>query len=367
MPRVRIRFTAEDLLLTRFVTRPAPLLELSLSIATAQRRDPLFARMSYAGPMAELVRPNGTAPLFIDPISEGLADGLDRVLSTPRDYVRSELRLFPATAWARGLYDFDRDAWRMLSEALTAAHAALVQPTWERRGLGLRGDVAWRGQVIAEQGIKAALCTLVPGTRWRSSTLHVPAARDADLDLGGLGLVLYPCVSWTGHVLFGYSPDGARCLFYPAITPLPLVGVSGGGDPIAELLGRTRAAVLQAATEPHTTADLARALGISAASASAHTKTLRAAGLLTSQRAGKAVFHSASPLGHRLLARHLPGQVRGCPSGAAAEEAAVAQGGAAGVAAGRDAGGGPAGREEARDRLGVDVEHGPVGVGAQPA
>jgi DNA-binding transcriptional ArsR family regulator len=145
----------------------------------------------------------------------------------------------------------------------------------------------------------------VPGTEWRSSTLHIPAARDSDLELGGRGLVLYPCVGWTGHVLSGDSPDGARCLFYPAITPLPLVDVSDGGDPIAELLGLTRAAVLQAAVEPHSTGELARDLGISAASVSAHTKTLRAAGLLTSERDGKAVFHSASPLGHRLLTRHL--------------------------------------------------------------
>jgi DNA-binding transcriptional ArsR family regulator len=301
---MRIRFTVEDLLLTRFVTQPAPLLELSMSIATVLRRDPLFARISYAGPMTEFVRPNGNAPLFMDPMSAGMADGLDRVLSTPRDYVRSELSRFPATGWARALYNFDRDAWRTLSEALTSAHAVLVQPSWERRCLGLRGDVAWRGQITAEQGIKAALCTLVPGTEWRSSTLRVPAARDRHVELGGRGLVLYPCVGWTGNVMVGDSSDGARCLFYPAITPLPLVDVNGGGNAIAELLGGTRAAVLQAATKPHTTRDLAQELGISAASVSAHTKTLRAAGLLTSERAGKSVFHSASPLGHRLLARH---------------------------------------------------------------
>ena len=304
MPCMRIRFTAEDLLLTRFVTRPAPLLELTTSIATVLRHDPLFARMYYAGPMTEFVWPDGTAPLFMDPMSVGMTDGLDRVLSTPRNYVRSELRLFPATSWARALYNFDKDAWRALSEALTTAHAALVRPNWERRCVGLRGDVAWRGQILAEEGIKAALCTLVPGTEWRASTLHIPAARDSNLELGGRGLVLYPCVGWTGHVLFGDNPDSARCLFYPAITPLPLVDVSDGRDPIAELLGLTRAAVLQASVEPRSTGELARELGISAASVSAHTKTLRAAGLLTSERNGKAVFHSASQLGHRLLARH---------------------------------------------------------------
>ena len=139
MPCVRIRFTAEDLLLTRFVTRPAPLLELSMSIATVLRRDPLFARMSYAGAMTEFVRPNGTAPLFMDPMSVGLADGLDRVLSTPRDYVRCQLRQVPATAWARALYNFDRDAWQMLAKALTTY--AKANPTFTFKAGMVEGRV----------------------------------------------------------------------------------------------------------------------------------------------------------------------------------------------------------------------------------
>ena len=42
-------------------------------------------------------------------------------------------------------------------------------------------------------------------------------------------------------------------------------------------------------------------LGISAASASEHARTLRGAGLLVTERAGKAVLHSRTPLGDRLL------------------------------------------------------------------
>ena len=50
-----------------------------------------------------------------------------------------------------------------------------------------------------------------------------------------------------------------------------------------------------------TTTDLARELRISLATMSAHTKTLRAAGLIVTTRAGKAVRHSITPLGARLL------------------------------------------------------------------
>lgn len=42
-------------------------------------------------------------------------------------------------------------------------------------------------------------------------------------------------------------------------------------------------------------------LGVSAATVSGHTKTLRRAGLIVTTRAGKAVLHSLTPLGGRLL------------------------------------------------------------------
>jgi DNA-binding MarR family transcriptional regulator len=42
-------------------------------------------------------------------------------------------------------------------------------------------------------------------------------------------------------------------------------------------------------------------LGVSAATVSGHTRTLREAGLIVTARAGKAVLHSLTPLGSRLL------------------------------------------------------------------
>jgi DNA-binding transcriptional ArsR family regulator len=60
--------------------------------------------------------------------------------------------------------------------------------------------------------------------------------------------------------------------------------------------------VLRLTCRERTTGELARELGVSAATVSAHTRTLRGAGLIVTARAGKAVLHSCTPLGDRLLA-----------------------------------------------------------------
>jgi DNA-binding transcriptional ArsR family regulator len=95
-------------------------------------------------------------------------------------------------------------------------------------------------------------------------------------------------------------PDGSAVILYPALTPLPLID-EAAGDPVGDLLGHTRAAVLRLTRRERTTTELAAELGTSAAAVSGHTRTLREAGLIVTTRAGKAVLHSLTPLGARLL------------------------------------------------------------------
>ncbi|MFD7435316.1 MarR family transcriptional regulator [Streptomyces sp. NPDC059861] len=68
-------------------------------------------------------------------------------------------------------------------------------------------------------------------------------------------------------------------------------------------MGRPRAAVLEesAASNGTTGRELARRLGISAASASEHAATMRDANLITSQRVTNTAWHTLSPLGQALL------------------------------------------------------------------
>jgi hypothetical protein len=303
-----MRFTAEDLLNVRFADRPAPLLELGMAVATYQRDDAVFARWTRgtrlpreARALLELIPPTAAGPLFLDPFSEGLEDGLDTVLSTPTDYARAELvRASRPTLWTRGLAARDGDAWRTLEAALRGAYDAVIAPDRQRIRASFDADLAWRRMLLAERGVGAALAGVYPGSRWTGTTLEVDVPDDTEHAPAGRGLTLLPSAFWTGRPMIGTHSDGSMLLLYPALTPLPLVDTSPA-DPLGALLGRTRAAILELLVEHRTTSELAAKLGISAASASAHTKTLRAAGLVVTRRTGKAVSHVATPLGLRLL------------------------------------------------------------------
>ena len=162
--------------------------------------------------------------------------------------------------------------------------------------------MAWRGRLIAEQGLQAALTSLHPSLHWQEATLEVHVPKTASLRLNGKGVTLLPSAFWTGRPLFGVHTDGSALMVYSALSPVPLVDDESSADPLGELLGRTRAAVLALAVAQRSTGELARELGVSAASVSVHARTLRGAGLLVSERSGKSVRHSVTPLGDRLLA-----------------------------------------------------------------
>lgn len=314
MPDVlRVHLTAEDLLRTRFASQPAPLIELSHALAALRRRDPVLgtwrrsaaARFPQAArPLLGLVPASATGPLFLDPVSTGLAEGLEMVQQAPTRVVCGELqRVFgtrPPPPWVRLLAARDRQTWRDLDRAQRAAYDQLLRDAWPRVRAGFRAELAWRSRLIAELGVQAALSALHPRISWDGTIMQIEAEGQLDVYPGGVGLTLLPSVLWTGRPMITDHPDGSTVIVYPALTPLPLIDV-GAADPLAGLLGHTRAGVLRLAFRERTTTELARELGTSAATISGHTKALRAAGLIVTARAGKAVLHSVTPLGGRLL------------------------------------------------------------------
>jgi DNA-binding transcriptional ArsR family regulator len=310
---LRVHLTAEDLLRTKFASHPAPLVELGLALATLQRRDPVLGnwRRSAAArfpgaarPLLGLIPASATGPLFLDPVSTGLAEGLELVQQAPARFVRDELqRVFGTRApppWPRRLAARDRQTWRDLDRALRLAHDHLLRDAWPRVRSGFRAELAWRSRLIAELGVAAALSALHPRISWSGTVLQIDAATEFDVYPRGAGLTLLPSVLWTGRPMITDHPDGSAVIVYPALTPLPLIGAVAA-DPLAELLGQTRAYVLRLAFRERTTTELARELGTSASTVSGHTRTLRAAGLIVTARAGKAVLHSVTPLDDRLL------------------------------------------------------------------
>ncbi|WP_310726331.1 helix-turn-helix domain-containing protein [Streptomyces sp. N2A] len=318
---IRLHFTAADVARVRFASRAAPLLELNTALMMMCRRDDgvLFGRWRHrvlrslpaaTEPLGDLV-PNGRAPVFLDVFADSLQEGLATVRSARPELVRAEMERVYATVpgppppWIRGLHQGDAEAWRVLGRAQHAAFETLLRPVWSLVQDLHRAEFTRHALTVAEHGVGAALDGLVPGARLSGNVWECPAPFARDIVLNGRGVVLLPTFHWTGPPLLADLPGRPLYLTYPAGPGVPLVppGADDGTEALAGVLGRTRAAMLRVLAREHTTGDLARRLGISDATASAHTAALRGAGLITTERAGRAVLHRRTALGGLLVRR----------------------------------------------------------------
>ncbi|MEU7018628.1 winged helix-turn-helix domain-containing protein [Streptomyces sp. NPDC046385] len=316
---LRIHCTADDIAGLRLAPRPAPLQELhaALTTALAPHGAPLFAPWrgrvlrslpAASEPLADLV-PAGRPPTFLDLGAEGdtLAAGFARIRSTSPGTVRSELeRVYgtaPAPRWIRGLHAGEETAWRTVRRAQHAAYETVLAPVWSVVQDLHRDEFARHALAVAEHGVAAALTALAPGSRFHEGVWEWPGAPTRDVRLAGRGLVLLPTFHHPAGPLLQDLPGRPVVLTYPAGPGLPPVpdGPAPRDEALAPVLGRTRAELLRLLAAPHTTTDLARALRVSNATASAHAAALRGAGLVTTRRTGRSVTHERTPLGTLLV------------------------------------------------------------------
>ncbi len=314
---LRILFTGDDFALTRFLPEPAPLLEMKFAARGLRRgiRAPwgerwrcavLGAVPISAGPMRELTA-HFSWSLTPDAVLVGdLDEGIDMFMGVTPQRAREEMALWfsaPSTgepAMLRHAIDGDRDAGRVLLGTARTMFAAAVEPYFADVRANHHTELARQGRLLASRGVAATLTTVLPGARWSGEYLQIDSPQERTIRLRGRGLVVTPTAFWTGPPLLGELPDQPVLLAYPAPTTLTL-RVGTESDSLVAILGTTRAAVLRLLAVEHTTGDIARQLGISAASASEHAAALRAARLIGSRRDGKAVVHHATVLGLDLI------------------------------------------------------------------
>ncbi|MEU4061263.1 winged helix-turn-helix domain-containing protein [Streptomyces wedmorensis] len=312
---LRIHFTPDDLTRVRFAPRPSPVPELhaALMMLGAPHEELFFGRWrgrlsralpAAAGPLADLV-PGGAAPSFLDVLGGTREEGFALIRASRPEFVRSELeRVYagggPVPPWIRALHGGEAGAWRTLDHAQRAAYETVLAPVWPLVQDLHRAEFTRHALTLAERGLGAALTASAPGSRLRDGVWEWPggpAVRDLRLD--GRGLVLLPTFHWRGGPLVQDLPGRPVVLAYPAGPGLPLAPDGGGTreEALTGVLGRTRASLLHALDEALTTTGLARRLGVSNATASAHAQALRAAGLITTTRTGRSVHHERTPLG----------------------------------------------------------------------
>jgi DNA-binding transcriptional ArsR family regulator len=323
---LRIYFARDDFARTRLAGGPDPLWELGLSLQMLrpQRGDLAFtiwrrkaraaidnARLGAVTELLLALTPNvGYFPDFLNPIeaAHGLDAGLEAIRGTPIPALDHDIgrlattRRLPATA--RQLAAGNPQVLRKMTAAMRVCYDLTVAPYRRQVATAVARDRRRRLDAFARGGVEGLLTSLRPMMSWSPDELSVPSHRDQELHLGGRGLLLIPsyfCVSGPLTMFKASLPPvlvypverGPEDLPHPADTPAAALDA---------LMGLTRAAVLEALhTGEMTTTELARTVGISAASASEHAKILRNAGLLISRRDRNRMLHHLSGLGLAFL------------------------------------------------------------------
>jgi DNA-binding transcriptional ArsR family regulator len=330
-----VELTAQDLGRIRFADAPAPVLETVLILfelrqkprppsssraldgnGQAWREAALATVMSQARALLPLI-PSRQRAIYLDVLTPDAEQAFELVRNTPRSVHQKNLDRFDAVnvgknpTWLYHYFACDPAVLDPLDSALRSFHAACLAPRWTTVTARFHHDLVTRTTLQRRHGVIAMLNTLSPHLTLRGLTLEGRYPWQRRVQLHGQGLILMPSSFWSGHPLITWDPQESSryVLIYPAL-PLPgrehrRIGDTSMNrsthDPLEALLGPTRAAVLRALHRPHTTTTLAREVVISPAAASTHTATLRAAGLITSERRGQAVVHQLTELGSALL------------------------------------------------------------------
>jgi DNA-binding transcriptional ArsR family regulator len=326
---IAYRFGREDLLHTRFAI--SPLFELQASVSAV--RDPgahsvhlpwvRAARERLAGfdyaMLDALIPDRGYAPDFFAPPPRtplpDVGEELERVRTTDPAQVRREL------GWrfggevpevVRPLVDDVTRGIETLVEAMAGYWERALAPWWDQVRALLEADIRHRAGRLAEGGALELFAGLHGGVRWRSGTLEVEAAADAEVALDGRGLQLVPSV-------FVWPRTGA--MFDPPWQPSVIYAPRGVGDlwaptgegpaALGDLVGRGRARILTALGAEASTTELARRLAASPAGVSEHLGVLRRAGLVRARREGRSVLYSRTAVGDALTT---PASSPGSPS-----------------------------------------------------
>lgn len=319
---VTFQFTLDDLARTRFAI--SPIWELVSSIRAL--RDPASAAMhlpwvSEAMPIARevdlgtvvaLTPIRGYMPDFLTPPpSTPLAsfdDELAQVRSTPVARVRADLeellRSHGPDQRVEELLEHPRRTVNRIVRELEEFWHRAVEPHWPRVQALLEADVRYRSRRLVEGGPAALFADLHPDVEWRDGELVVRKKICVfDSPLRGKGLLMIPSAFSSARPATITDPPWQPTLIYPArgLGLLWEEGEACAPESLAAVIGRTRADLLELLAAPLSTSDLAARLELTPGAVSQHLGALRAAGLVTAERNGRAVLYLRTPAADRLF------------------------------------------------------------------
>jgi DNA-binding transcriptional ArsR family regulator len=332
---IRIELGVEDLANTRFGISPLTETVFSLWALSDPSRHTLHlpwlgtvhARLSPTDSdlLLSLVGPSRLPPDFRGNPSRALPDFLTprpakfiarfqdelaAVRATPPEIVRRDLVAthapdpVPDKLQAATRSD-DRPTLRLLGaicDALERHWKHSLAPSWPQMQLVLEADTTYRARQLATGGARLLLADIHPNLSWNDGVLSIAEMISHDtVAAAGRGLLLVPSI-------FAYKPvppldpDEPPSLAYPSrgIATLWAPPPQPKPSALVDLLGRTRALLLQMLEEPLPTVELARRLKVTPSAVSQHLQVLHATGLITRDRDRRQVLYRRTSTGDLL-------------------------------------------------------------------
>jgi DNA-binding transcriptional ArsR family regulator len=197
--------------------------------------------------------------------------------------------------------------WLNAYASATADAWSTVSPRWRRAQPLLDLEARRVGAAVVRGCTDVLLNTLHPRIRYENGEIWVPATRELSVGLDGRRLVLVPTIAGGAGRLVGFDLPDVVYLAYPVpgqacLGERPVAApTNSGADPLAQVLGRTRAHALRALTGPISMGRLAAGLECSQRMITYHCGQLEAAGLILRERRGQSVWVSRTARGHDLV------------------------------------------------------------------
>ena len=311
-----------DVARVRFARSPMDELVHSVNVLVGRKGDGMhrrwveMARANLAGlelsTLDALTSASSYQPDFLMPPprkwESSFPDELDRVRETTDDEVRRCLDV----CWPDGslpealrpLYDNPRTGLGHLARLLAAYWTAAIEPVWERLCAVHDADLSYRSSLLTAGGVDRLFADLHPLVSYVEDRVRLAGSHQYRVHkVNGAGVLLVPCVFiWPRLTVFDEEP------YQPTIT----YAARGVGDvwatpldtteaPVAELIGRGRAALLALLDLPQSTTQLADRLGVAPSTVSEHLSILRRSRLVRSYRSGRTVLYERTPLAGLLL------------------------------------------------------------------
>jgi DNA-binding transcriptional ArsR family regulator len=317
-----LRFTQADALRCRFGVSPLWETMSAVRVLHGSKHRQLYAdwiaakrntaaKLDLRGLKA--VQPRvGYTPDFLTPPPKAsranFGTEVARVRATPLEKVGTELIQSrdelnnPAAPEINAMLEDLPGTRERLADEIESAWEALIKPDWPLISRVLEDDIAHRGRQLTDGGLAGLFDDLHPTLTWEDDRLIATRYRSEDRDLSGQGLLLVPGVFAWPYLVMVVDPAYHPTLVYPARGAARLWSdAPPPPDPLARLLGRTRATLLVALDPPATTSALAAQYDLALATVAEHLSALYDAGLATRRRTGHQVHYRRTEVGQAVI------------------------------------------------------------------